>query len=124
MAARAWFSSPYCALRPIPSIILADVPTCLSFIWSAVTINLSHSVLRLRRADVKHYLLTRNSAADRAASPFGLYRASPGPDFDQDILDGFDDIRSEVADELKLRSFDISPQRPREILTGFGMISK
>lgn len=95
-----------------------------SFIWSAVTVNLSHSVLRLRRADVKHYLLTRNSVADRASSPFTLYRASVGPDFARDVLDGFDDIRTEVVDELKMRSFESFPQRPREIFTSMGKISE
>ena len=91
-----------------------------SFIWSSVTITLNHSLLRLRRADVRHYILARNSAMHRAASPFGLYRASTGPDFDQDILDDFDDIRTKVTDELRLQSFGISSRRPREITIGFG----
>ena len=56
----------------------------------------------------------------RAASPFGLYRASTGPDFDQDILDEFDDIKTKVSDELRLQSFGISSRRPREITIGLG----
>lgn len=50
------------------------------------------------------------------ASPFELYRASTGPDFDQDMLDEFDDIKTEVADKLKPESFEILSRRPREII--------
>jgi len=90
----------------------------LFFIWSSVTINLNHSILRLRRADVKHYLLTRHSAMDRVASPFGLYRS--GPDFDQDVLDEFDDIKTEVADELKRHPPENLCKKPREITIYLG----
>jgi len=90
------------------------------FIWSSVTITLNHSLIRLRRADVKHYLLARNLAMNRATSPFGLFRASTGPDFDQDMLDDFDDIKSKVSDELRLQPFGISSRRPREITIGLG----
>jgi len=59
-----------------------------------------------------------------AASPFELYRASTGPDFDQDVLDEFDDIKIEVADELKLESFEILSRRPREITIRLDNTSK
>lgn len=80
-----------------------------------MTVNLNHSILRLRRADVKHYLLTGNSATDHVASPFELYRAENGPDFDQDVLDEFDDLKTKVANELKLGSLENPCQKPREI---------
>jgi hypothetical protein len=86
-----------------------------SFTWSSVTIILNHSLFRLRKADVRHYLLSRNSSMDRMASPFEFYRTTTGPDFDKDVLDEFEDIKVEVADELKLQSFEILSRRPREI---------
>ena len=96
---------------------------CFSFTWSSVTINLNRSLLRLRKADIKHYLLTGNSAMHRTASLFELYRPSAGPDFDQDVLDEFDDIKNEVADELKLNSFEILSRKPREIPIYLGIIT-
>jgi len=92
----------------------------LFFIWASVTVNLNHSIIRLRRADVKHYLLVGNSPADRVASPFGLYRVGTGPDFDQDVLDGFDDLKTEVADGLKLHPIGNPCQKSREITIYLG----
>jgi hypothetical protein len=89
-----------------------------------VTVNLNHSILRLRRADVKHYLLSGNSLADRVASPFGLYRTGTGPDFDQDVLDEFDDLKTEVANQLKMQSLENHCQRPREITIYLGGTGK
>lgn len=60
---------------------------------------------------------------DPAASPFGLFRASAGPDFDRDVLDEFDDIETEVTDELRLKPFEILSRRPREITIRLGNIS-
>ena len=85
-----------------------------------MTVNLNHSILHLRKADVKHYLLAGNSAADRVASPFGLYRPGAEPDFDQAVLDEFDDLRAKVADKLKLRSLQNSCQKPKEITIYLG----
>ena len=85
-----------------------------------MTISLNRSLLHLRKADVRQYLLSRNSAMHRTSSPFGLYRASVGPDFDQDVLDGFDDIKTDIADELKLKTFEILSRRPREITIRLG----
>lgn len=115
------FSLPYLIVRPritypLP-VALANILVSFSFIWPAVTMNLNHSLLRLRKADVKHYLLTRNSALERAASPFGLYRASTGPDFAEDVLDEFDDIKTKVDDELRMQAFEMQPWRQREIVT-------
>lgn len=95
-----------------------------SFIWSSVTVNLNHSILRLRREDVKHYLLTGHSPLDRVASPFGLYRTGTGPDFDQDVLDEFDDLKTKVADELKMQSLENPCQKPREIIIYLGGTGK
>lgn len=81
--------------------------------------NLNHSVLRLRRADVKHYLLA-GSATDRVASPFGLFMTGTGPDFDQDVLDEFDDLKTEVTHEMKLQSLENHCQKPREITIYLG----
>lgn len=107
-----------------PLYRLAD-RRCFSFISPAVTINLNHSILRLRRADVKHYLLSGHSAAlDLAASPFGLYRPENGPDFDQDVLDEFDDIRAKVAEKMKLRTAVNSCQGPRDITIYLGGTGK
>ncbi|KAF9649460.1 hypothetical protein BDM02DRAFT_1819799 [Thelephora ganbajun] len=106
----------FAAIYARPSLVFLTV-FC---IWSSVTINLNRSLLRLRRADVKHYLLTGNSAMHHAASPFGLYRASVSPDFDQDVLDEFDDIKAKAADELRLQSFEILSRRPREITIRLG----
>jgi hypothetical protein len=79
-----------------------------------VTINLNRSILRLRREDVKYYIRT-DAAVRHAASPFSLYRTSIGPDFGQDVLDEFDDIKIKVNDEMKLQSFEILSRRPVEI---------
>lgn len=87
-----------------------------------MTINLNHSIFRLRRADVRHYLLARHSAAGRVASPFGLYRA--GPDFDLDVLDEFDDIKTKIADEMKMRPLEDPCRKPREITIYLGGTSK
>lgn len=89
-----------------------------------MTISLNRSLLRLRRADVRQYLLSRNSSTRRNSSPFGLYRTSVGPDFDQDVLDGFDDIKTEVADELKLKTFEILSRKPKEITIRLGSTGK
>ena len=105
-------------------IVLTDTPAFSSLTWSFVTINLNRSLLRLRRADVKHYLLAENSSVHRVASPFALYRTSTGPDFDQDVLDEFDDIKAEAADELKLRSFEIPSRKRREISIRLGNTGK
>lgn len=85
-----------------------------------MTISLNRSLLHLRKADVRQYLLSRTSAMHRNSSPFGLYRTSVGPDFDQDVLDGFDDIKTEMADELKLKTFEILSRRPKEITIRLG----
>ena len=61
---------------------------------------------------------------DRATSPFGLFRASTGPDFTLDILNQFDDIKTEVADEMRLRTLESLPLRPREITIPLGDPSK
>jgi hypothetical protein len=114
-------SLPHRIVRFVP--LPTDGPISLSFIWSAVTINLNRS-LHLRRADVKHYLLAGNSIIHRAASPFGLYRASTGPDFDQDALDEFDGIMAKVDDESKPQSFEILSRRPREISICLGKTGK
>lgn len=90
------------------------------FIWASVTVNLSHSILRLRRADVKHYLLAKNTSLDRVASPFELFRTGSGPDFDKDVLEEFDDIKTEVAEELELRPLENPCQKPREITIYLG----
>jgi len=99
-----------------PSLVYVALP----FVWSAVTVNLNRSLLRLRRADIRQYLLPRSSAVGRATSPFGLFRASAGPDFAQDILNQFDDIKTEVADEVRLRRLEYLPLRPREISIPLG----
>jgi len=59
-----------------------------------------------------------------AASPFALYSVSMGPDFDLDVLDGFDDIKTEVANELRLQSSEALTWRPREISIHLGHIGK
>lgn len=105
-------------------IALTNAPVLFSFVWSAVTVNLNRSLLRLRRADIRQYLLPRSSAVDRATSPFGLFRASTGPDFARDILNEFDDIKIEVADEVRLRTLASLPLRPREITIPLGDPSK
>ena len=45
------------------------------------------------------------------ATPFSLYSDSAGLDFDQGVLDGFDDIKAKVADELKLQSVEVFTRR-------------
>lgn len=89
-----------------------------------MTVHLNHSLLRLRRAEVKHYLLFGNSAADRVASPFGLYWSGTGPDFDQEALDEFDDLKPKAADKLKLRPLENPCQKPREITIYLGGTGK
>lgn len=92
----------------------------LFFVGASLTINLNHSILRLRRADVKQYLLARDSVAERAASPFGLYRRGrPGPDFDEDVLDEFDDIKTKVSG-LRMHSLENPCRKPREITIYLG----
>ena len=59
-----------------------------------------------------------------AASPFGLYRASTDPDSDEDVLDEFDDIKTDAADELKLDTFEILSRRPKEIAIHLGNTGK
>ena len=116
------FPTILCVPIPLP-LSISPILMSSSFIWSAVTINLNHSLLRLRRADVKYYLIARNSGTHRVASSFGLHRLS-GTDFDQEALNEFDDIRTKVDDELKLQPLESSSQRQRVITISFGMTGK
>jgi len=43
-----------------------------------------------------------------------------GPDFDQNALDEFDDIKTKVDDELKMQPFEVMSRRPREITIYLG----
>jgi len=56
----------------------------------------------------------------RTASPFGLYRPSTALDFNQDVLDEFDDIKPKETDELKLQSFGILSGRPKKLAIRLG----
>lgn len=89
-----------------------------------MTVNVNHSILRLRRAEVKHYLIAGHSAAGRMSSPFGLYRAGASPDFDTHVLDEFDDLKTQVADEMKLQPLENPCQKPREIIIYLGGTGK
>jgi len=60
----------------------------------------------------------------RAASPFGLYRGPADPDFDPDVLDEFDDIKTKVIEELRLQSFGIFSQRSKELTIRLGNTSE
>jgi len=89
-----------------------------------VTIILNRSLFRLCKADVKHSILAGNSAIHRATSPFGLCGALAGPYSDREVLDEFDDIKTEVDDELNLKPFEILSRRPREIAIRLGKTGK
>lgn len=108
--------SMFAAIFVRPGLVFLTV----FFVWSSVTVHFSHSIFRLRRADVKHYLLAKDASLDRVASPFELFRARGGPDFDKNVLDEFDDIKIEVAEELKLQPLENLCKKPREITIYLG----